>query len=135
MMDALIVIILVSALFSGLFAAYLSSRLNRRYTENSLKRDVLRRLVGNLFFWTEEEEGTSVHGEPFIALNEIFVVYADHRKVISALREMHKDLDQPDRLCDNLLNLIKEMVEAAGVPVSSPLNDNLIRKPFTPKRS
>lgn len=71
----------VSALVSGLLAALISSHLNFQHSDNELKRDVLRRLVGNRAALLEPS--ADVTKEPFIALNEIFVVYADHPEVIS----------------------------------------------------
>ena len=69
--------ILVSALVSGLLATCVSFHLNRKHMNDLFKRDVLRRLVGNRFLLTKP--GCGGEGEPFIALNETFVVY-DIRK-------------------------------------------------------
>lgn len=122
---------IISALVSGLFATCIYSYLNRQHTKNLLKRDVLRRLAGNRFALTKPGAGGGSKGEPFIALNEIFVVYADHPKVISALRKMHEDLALPDRLLGNLVSLIKAMAKAAKVPIHQ-LNDDFFLRPFTP---
>jgi len=121
--------ILISALVSGLLATCVSFYLNRQHAKNLLKRDVLRRLVGNRFVLTKPGVGSK--GEPFIALNETFVVYADHPEVISALRKMHENLAVPDRLPDNLLSLVKVMAKAARVPIYQ-LNDDFFLRPFTP---
>lgn len=121
--------ILISALVSGLLATCVSFYLNRQHTKNLLKRDVLRRLVGNRFVLTKRGVGSK--GEPFIALNETFVVYADHPEVISALRKMHENLALPDRMPDNLLSLVKAMAKAANVPIHQ-LNDDFFLRPFTP---
>jgi hypothetical protein len=121
--------ILISALVSGLLATCVSFYLNRQHTKNLLKRDVLRRLVGNRFVLTNPGVGSK--GEPFIALNETFVIYADHPEVIYALRKMHENLALPDRLPVNLLNLVKAMAKAAKVPVHQ-LNDDFFLRPFTP---
>lgn len=121
--------ILISALVSGLLATCVSFHLNRQHTKNLLKRDVLRRLVGNRFVLTAQGVGSK--GEPFIALNETFVVYADHPEVISALRKMHEDLALPDRMPGNLLSLVKAMAKATKVPIHQ-LNDDFFLRPFTP---
>ena len=84
---------------------------------------------GNRFVLTKPGVGSK--GEPFIALNETFVVYADHPEVISALRKMHENLALPDRLPDNLLSLVKAMAKAAKVPIHQ-LNDDFFLRPFTP---
>lgn len=121
--------IFISALVSGLLATCVSSYLNSKHTRDLLKRDVLRRLVGNRFLLTRPNVGSK--GEPFIALNETFVVYAEHPEVISALRKMHEELALPDRMSDNLVSLVKAMAKAAKVPVHQ-LNDDFFLRPFTP---
>ena len=127
--------ILISALVSGLLATWVSFYLNRRYSEVAVKRDVLRRFVGSRYHLTDKymsgEEYVGGEGEPFIALNEVFVVYAEHPQVISKLRKMHEELSIPDRLPDNIVSLVKAMAEAAKVPIRE-LNDDFITRPFTP---
>ena len=125
----MITTILISALVSGLLATCVSFYLNCQHTKNLLKRDVLRRLVGNRFVLIKP--GVDNKGEPFIALNETFVVYADHPEVISALHKMHENLALPDRLHDNLLSLVKAMAKAAKIPIHQ-LNDDFFLRPFTP---
>ena len=124
--------ILISALVSGLLATSVSFYLNRRYSEVERKRDVLRRFVGSRYRLTGQYMGGE--GEPFIALNEVFVVYAGHPQVISKLRKMHEELSIPDRLPDNIVSLVKAMAEAAKVPIRE-LNDDFITRPFTPPGS
>ena len=82
--------------------------------------------------------GTSIQGpgesrtaEPFIALNEIFVVFADFPPVISAIKKMYDEFNQPGRLEDNFLTLIKAMAAASDVPIIN-LNDEFIMRPFIP---
>ena len=116
-------------LFSALIATYVSYCLHRRHTKYLLKRDVLRRLVGYRFFLNKK----GLEGEPFVALNETFVVYAEHTEVISALRKMHEDIGS-DRQNDNLVSLVKAMAKAANVDIHQ-LNDKFFLKPFTPGHS
>ena len=123
--------ILISALVSGLLATWASFCLNRRYSEVEVKRDVLRRFVGSRYRLTGKEMGGE--GEPFIALNEVFVVYAEHPQVISTLRKMHEEISIPDRVPDNIVSLVKAMAEAAKVPIRE-LNDDFITRPFTPQQ-
>ena len=98
----------------------------------SAKRDVLRRFVGNRYVLTSPPN-ISREGEPFVALNEIFVVYAEHPQVIAALKKMHEELGTKNRLVDNILTLTKAMAKAAEVPVQE-LNDEFIARPFTPPK-
>ena len=121
--------VLISALLSGLLATWVSFYLNRQYSEIEVKRDVLRRFVGSRYLLTGKYMGSE--GEPFVALNEVFVVYAEHPQVISTLRKMHEELNIPDRLPDNILSLVKAMAKAANVPIRE-LNDDFIMRPFTP---
>ena len=70
-------------------------------------------------------------GEPFVSLNKIFVVYAEHPQVIAALKKMHEELGVKGRLSDNIVTLTKAMAKAAEVPVQE-LNDEFISQLFTP---
>ncbi len=120
--------ILISALFSGLLATWISFYLNQRHTKNLLKLDVLRRLVGNRSALTAQNVGNS--GELIVALNETFVVYADHPKVISALKKLHEERNMEGRMEGNLISLVKAMAEATNVPIHQ-LNDDFFLWPFT----
>ena len=119
----------ITVILSGITAALVSSYFQKRKDERELKRDVLRRFVGNRYFLTAGQQSES--GEPFIALNEIFVVYAQDREVIDAIKKMKEELDKQNRLIDNILTLTKAMAKAAKVPING-LNDNFIVEPFTP---
>ena len=119
-----------TVILSGITAALVSSHLLKRKDERELKRDVLRRFVGNRYFLTAGRQSKS--GEPFIALNEIFVVYARDREVIDAIKKMHEEIRTENRLIDNILTLTKAMAKAAKIPISG-LNDNFIEAPFTPQ--
>ena len=113
-------------LFSGILATIIAVSLQHRNNVLMIKRDVLRRFVGNRYALTENLKGHA--GEPFIALNEIFVVYAKDQQVITALKKMH---EEPGRLRDNIVTLTKAMALAAKVPIKG-LNDEFITRPFTP---
>ncbi|MCY3824885.1 MAG: hypothetical protein OXG62_13580 [Nitrospinae bacterium] len=116
-------------LLSGIIAVIISGWQQRRFNILMVKRDVLRRFVGNRYALTESLKGQT--GEPFIALNEIFVVYAKDQQVIAALKKMHEELRVSDRLSDNIVTLTKAMAKAAKVPIND-LNDEFITRPFTP---
>ena len=96
----------------------------------AVKRDVLRRFAGNRYVMGENGLGVQPNGEPFVALNEAFVVFAGDSEVIEALQNMHAELGRPNRLVDNIVTLIKEMAAAADVSID--LNDSFIEHPFAP---
>jgi len=123
-------ITIISSLLSGLVGVIVSSAYYRRFEHRKTKQDVLRRLVGNRMFLTDKLM-TEKNRDLFVALNEIFVVYSDCPAVITALKKMHNELGQQNRLLDNLVSLIKEMCKASGVPFGK-LNDNFIEYPFAP---
>ena len=120
--------IVIVILTSGAVSAILSFYLRWKYEKREIKRDVLRRFVANRYRLT----GAYISdGEPFIALNEVFLVFSEHPQVISDLRIMHQELGIEERLIDNIVTLTKAMAKAAKVPIRD-LNDEFIMKPFTP---
>ena len=124
-----IVVSLLSGVVGALLATFIQSHLHRKYDRLQQKRDVLRRFVGNRHLLTRKPVNSNV--EPFIALNEIFVVFADCPSVISALRKFHEELGQSNREIDNILTLVKTMATASDVQVVH-LNDDFIARPFAP---
>ena len=97
--------------------------------ELALRRDVLRRLFAYRYRLTESLAGKD--GEPFIALNEAFVVYADFPKVTKALTRMHDQLESDGHLIRNIVALVRAMADAANISVQD-LDDGFIERPFTP---
>ena len=93
-----------------------------RRDELAVRRDVLRRLVGNAYRLTQRWQGQE--GEPFI-------VYADFPRVTSALENMHNELGRDGWLSPNLVTVVMAMADAAKVPVKS-LNERFITSPFVP---
>lgn len=135
-MDKIILSLLsgmIGALLGALLVAFLQSYLHRKYDQVERKRDVLRRFVGSRHFLTGSLHGRT-SAEPFISLNETFIVFADSPAVISALRKLHQELQRPDRLVDNILTLTKAMATASSVRMDN-LNDDFIVHPFTPSSS
>ena len=125
-----IINIVIVILTSGAVSVILSFYLRSRYEKLEVKRDVLRRFVANRHRLT----GAGVaDDEPFIALNEVFLVFSEHPQVIAALRTMHQELGNGDRLFDNMLTLIKAMSKATKLPIRD-LNDEFIMKPFGPPK-
>ena len=100
-----------------------------RRDELEIRRDVLRRLSAYRFRLTEGRMGQD--GEPFIALNEAWIVFAEYPEVKSALVRMHMELGKPGRLSENYVSLVRAMAGAARVPVSD-LDDVMLDRPFVP---
>ena len=131
MTGALLVASLVSGLIGAVVAVLIQSYINYRLSQLSMKRDVLRRLVGNLYTLTSNDPVPLQPGrEPFVALNEALVVYSKDRAVLDALRTMRAGLGQPGQLADNIVTLVKAMADVCGLTVN--LNDSFIDRPFTP---
>ena len=128
-MKPTIVLSVISLLLSGVVAASISSWMHQQFNELAVKRDVLRRFVGHRYLLTSSFVGRE--GEPFVALNEIFVVYADHPEVLTSLRNMHDQLRVFGQLPKNILTLTTAMAKAAKVPIRE-LDQQLINKPFAP---
>ena len=128
---SLLAMSLISGLFGALLAVGAQSYLNKLADELATKRDVLRRFAGNRYVLTNTSRATiQPSGEPFVALNEAFIVFSKHPNVVEALRVMHAQLGQNGRLSENIVTLVKEMAEASKVAVE--LNDSYIERPFTP---
>jgi hypothetical protein len=129
MSSTAIIVTIVSSLLSGIIGVLASAYYYRRYDAAKLKREILRRIAGNRHLLTIVP--CDAKGEPFVALNECFIVFADSPKVIAALKKMHDELGQPGRLVDNIVTLMKAMGESAGVSMKE-LNDSFIEMPFAP---
>ena len=119
---------LLSGLVGVVLATYLNSHLFQKHHRLSMKRDVLVRFVGNrhLFNHTLRID----NNEPFVSLNQTFVVFEDSPVVISALKELHGALGT-DRVDDKMISLIKAMADASGIRNNN-LNDSFLLTPFIP---
>lgn len=96
--------------------------------ELEIRRDVLRRLFAYRYRLTEALKGKD--GEPFIALNEAWIVYADFPKVRKALTKMNEK-GKGNNLCSNMVEVVRAMATAANLPTQN-LDDRIICSPFTP---
>ena len=101
----------------------------RKDDQLKLKRDVLRRLVGYSYRLTPAWSGRD--GEPFIALNEAWIVFSDSSQVTDALVKMRNELGEEGRLIPNIRKVIREMSDSAQVRIKN-LDDRFIDSPFTP---
>ena len=96
------------------------------------RRDVLRRIMGYSYRLTEGRTGQD--GEPFIALNEASIVFAEHREVIDALETLHRGVTEgEEQLVPNLVELIKAMIVASELPPhAQDLPEQFLVTPFVP---
>ena len=117
----------------SLFLSYMQARrLQRNQWERNqldLRRDVLRRLVGYRYRLTDDYVGTE--GEPFIALNEIGIVFAESPRVIEAFDSFRSDRAQAKPLAPSLTALIRAVCEDVGLPMNHVTRD-FIDYPLTP---
>ena len=111
-----------------------SFREQRKQDERNVRRDVLRRLVGNLNnLLVEGQEGTRDE-EPYIALNEAWVVYAGFPRVIDALEHLHREYSVYDNITDlpqNLERLLSKRWQRQQRFLSKHIDRRLIEYPFT----
>ena len=122
---------------SGLLGVFVSQWMTWRATRLNAKRDVLTRLTGNRFALNHPQFRRETNGEPYVALNEICVVYAKDSDVIEVLKRFMDEIGDSSRQNDNMLTLIKRMAKAAAVPIDGGgiLNDEFFLKPFAPPAS
>lgn len=126
--------IIISAVVGALVGAGVSEYFHRKYEKRSMKRETLRQFAGNRWMLTETSPlGAEVKKGILTPLNEIFIVFHDSPDVITALKKMHQELNQKNRLADNITTLTKEMCKSAGIKFDK-LNDSFIETPFTPPR-
>jgi len=119
------------AVFGAMSAALLTWRLNRRERDLALKRDVLRRIFGYRFVLTGHPDRLQLQGgEPFVALNEAWIVFSKCPEVVRALERMHRGLSQGS-LRDDLVTLTKAMAKNCDLP-SGGFNDRYFVYPFAP---
>ncbi len=126
-----IVISVVSAAIA-IIAVWQSWRLQKRQwrrDEIETRRDVLRRFFAYRYRLTDSLRGTD--GEPFIALNEAWIVFAGFPEVTATLAKLHNDLGKRGLLAQNVTVLIKAMATAANISTLY-LEDAYIERPFAP---
>ena len=92
-----------------------------------MQRDVLRRVAGNRYVMIEKCSGIHPNGEPFVALNEAFLAFADEPAVMEALKTLW---DGSNRDAEHVVALIKRMATAANMPVN--VDDVFLDQPFAP---
>ncbi len=119
-------LLLGTSLLSGLLAAWITLAVNASRDKRRIKRDVLRRLAGNRYFLTAQGLQLPSSGEPFVALNEVFIVFNDDKEVLDAVKQLRAS----GGASEHVVALIKRMATAAGVQIH--LDDAFIDYAFTP---
>ena len=125
---AALVVSIVSA-FIALISVVQTKKLQREQwlqDELELRRDVLRRLCAYRHRLTESGAGQG--DEPFIALNEAWVVFANHSTVVDALREMRVS---PNQSSAHIVSIIKAMAEASNISLEG-FDEVYLEYPFVP---
>ena len=126
----LTLLVAVLTLSSGLLGALITAWFQRRWHNRIVKVDTLRRLVAYRYHIADQT--VSASGEPFVALNEVFVVYSDDPKVLEELEKFHDRIySNPETLADDLLRLIRVMAKSTKTKLG--VADNLVKVPFVPK--
>jgi len=119
--------LLVSSLLSGLVAVVVTLCVGAWRDRRKLKKDVLRRLVGHRYIFTDDfHSELPPSGEPFVALNEAIVVFANDKEVLDALVQVRTTGGGGEQLTA----LIKRMASAAGVEFR--FDDAIFVRPLTP---
>ena len=93
-----------------------------------MRRDVLRRLVGNRNMITQG--ATPGPGEFWVALNEVVVAFSDDDEVMEALRQFQELVARGFRAEDFCL-LAQAMAKAAEM---GHLDEQLVERPLAPNR-
>ncbi len=115
---------IISSLLSGIVGVLISTFYYRRYEKRKAKFDTLQRFSANRF---------DLKGDPFSrTLNEIFVIFYDSPKVISALSNYHAKVSNGENSEDELVRLFKSMCENLYIKYEQ-LNDSFFLRPFNTK--
>jgi hypothetical protein len=118
------VLILISAILSGLVGVGISTWYHQRNEIKRIKLQVLQQLLGNR---------NDLKGQPFTeALNQVFVVFYDSQVliVLKAFFEVIVGAHRAEALVDQkLLDLFKAICKHLGI-TTEPLNDDFFLQTF-----
>ncbi|ELI5413176.1 TPA: DUF6680 family protein [Vibrio parahaemolyticus] len=120
MENSTILATLIASLLSGLIGVFVSFIFYSRLEKRKLKLDTARRLIGNRFNISSPEFQQ--------AMNEIFIVFADSKKVIAAMDDFWQVVQTPisqraPQLADDkLITLLKAVCKDVGI-AHKDLND------------
>ncbi|WP_419533221.1 DUF6680 family protein [Endozoicomonas sp.] len=121
-------ITIISSLISGILSVLISTYFFQRYEKRKQRLEVLRDLVGYRFALTHNTT-SEAKIKFFSALNQVSVLFHNEPEVIKALHNMHRELQLPDRLFDNLVTLHKSICKVLGIKIAG-LNDDFFLTPF-----
>jgi hypothetical protein len=116
-----IAITVVASLLSGILGVVISTIFYVRHERKKAKIDTLKRFRGNRF---------DLHSDEFSrALNEIFVVFKDSRRVKNALSDYHEAVTSGKDSQDRFILSFKAMCKDVNLDYSE-FNDSFFLRPF-----
>lgn len=118
-----VLLVIIAALLSGLIGTAVSTHFYHKHERRKFREDTVRRLIGNRF---------NLRGDEFSqALNEIFIVFADSKEVITALKDFWEVLQTPNnpRSDDKLVRLLKAICKDTGIDLAH-IDDSQFLKTF-----
>lgn len=125
--------LIIASMFSGILGVLISTFYYRRYEKRKTKLEILRRIIAYRYVLTGGYK--SEHSKEFFsALNEIYIIFNDSKKVINTIKKMHDDLGDVSKMTDNLISLIKVMCDELDIDYSL-VNDSFFERPFTPNKT
>lgn len=123
------VVLAVSGAVVTYWAVQRTQKLADLSERRRMRRDVLRKLVGNRYMIAERAQPGP--GEFWVALNEVAAAFADDEEVMEALRQFNKLVNRGFKAEDFGL-LTQAMARAAEM---GPLDEHLLEHPFAPNLS
>jgi len=121
--------IIFIALFSGLAGSLITQLYaNYSYAKQERKRqkvDILKQLMANRTALTQNYSPEEEY-KFFEALNSIFAIFHENKKVINAVEKFHSN---PNNAADNTYNLIKEICIDLGIDTSN-FDKSVFEKPL-----
>jgi len=121
-----IIVTVVSSLLSGIVAVIISTVYYRRHEKRRTKIDTFKRFFSNRY---------DLKGDEFSrAINEIFVIFHDSEKVVSALRAYHQRVTDKQNSEDELLRLHKAMCKDVNISFDK-FNDSFFLRPFNTRHT
>ena len=112
----------VGAVLGAVIGAVVVTLGQRYYEQLKLRQDVIRRLMANRHIIINSGNNNNIE-ELRVTLNESFIVYADFKDVISALRTLHRGSPLLEDRKKHFVDVIKKMAKAARVNINN-LNDS-----------